>query len=281
MSSLKIQFIRISVLLWMAVNCFAQPTPVLPGYSVSLFASGLSSPTGLVFRPAHQDLLVCQENGNKVSSIDLGTGVVSAFGVVAYPEHIAIDLKGNVYVTTDNDNGPLAILDSTGRTADAFLVPGHPDGLAVDSHDNVYLANNTTKVIVEYSAGGGLTNPTTYASGFQSQQGITFDKFGRLFAEDYAAGTVYYATPSGNTVWATGLGSVTTLPMGDIAYVPDLGLLVAQFEGPISQIPSKGIVNTFATGFSNPHGIAVDANQNIYIADAGTGSVWKFSAVAQ
>jgi serine/threonine-protein kinase len=280
MYSLTIQSVRISVLLWMAVNCFAQPTLVLPGYTVSLFVSGLSWPSGLVFRPNHHDLLVCQQNGNKVSSIDLATGVVSPFSLVAYPEHIAVGSNGDVYVTTDNDGGPLSVFDSTGQLLDTFLVPGHPDGLALDANDNLYNANNTTKTIVEYAAGSGFINPTTYASGFESLQGITFDRFGRLFAEDYAAGTVYYATSGGNTVVATGLSSVND-SMLDIADVRGLGLLVSVYSGTVSLIPSKGVVNTFATGFSVATGIAVDSGQNIYVDEAATGSIWKFSPVAQ
>jgi len=283
-SSIRIRFqmnILASALLFTAVNALAQPTPVAPGYSVSLLASGLTSPAGLVYRSHFNDLLVCQQLANEVSIIDLTTGAVSPFGVVAMPEHITIDTKGNVYVQSDISNGPVTILDSSGTTVYSFIVEGHADGLAVDAKEDLYLANNETKLIVRYAAGSGFTNPTTYASGFQSLQGITFNGSGQLFAEDYAAGIVYHATSTDNTVWATGLGSVTTLPMGDIAYVPDVGLLVAQFNGPVSQIPAEDVVNTFATGFSNPHGIAVDASHNIYIADYGSGSIWKFSPTAQ
>jgi sugar lactone lactonase YvrE len=159
-------------------------------------------------------------------------------------------------------------------------VPGHPDGLAVDSNDNVYLANNTTKVIVKYAAGSGLTNSVTYASGFEGLQGITFDGAGRLYAEDYVAGIVYHATPGGNSALAAGLGSVND-SMLDIAYVPDLGLLVSVYSGTVWQVPSEGTVNTFATGFAVATGIAVDASRNIYVSEAATGSVWKFSPVAQ
>jgi serine/threonine protein kinase, bacterial len=215
-----------------------------------------------------------------VSRIDLATGQVSPFSLVAYPEHIAVDSRGNVYVTTDNDGGPLNIFDSTGELLDTFLVPGHPDGLALDSNGNLYNANNGTKTIYEYAVGSRFTNPTTYASGFEGLQGITFDKLGRLFAEDYVAGVVYYAAPSGNTVVAQGLGSVNDSMM-DVADVPDLGLLVSVYSGTVAQIPSTGIVNTFATGFSVATGIAVDSSRNIYVDEAATGSVWKFSPPPQ
>jgi serine/threonine-protein kinase len=284
MSSFRIQT-RISalasaLLLLMAVNASAQPTPVLPGYSVSLLASGLSWPSGLVFRPRYHDLLVCQQNGNTVSRIDLTTGAVRPFGVVATPEHIATDSKNKVYVTTDIDNGPVTVFDSTGRAVDVFVVAGHADGLALDANDNLYLANNGTRLIVEYAAGSGFTNPTTFASGFRGLQGITFDGTGHLFAEDYIAGTVYYASPSGNSACATGLSSISD-SMLDIAYVRSLGLLVSVYSGTVSQIPSKGKVNLFATGFSVAAGIAADVSQNIYVAEAATGSVWKFSRSAR
>ncbi|MGA2588562.1 MAG: hypothetical protein ABSH32_01480 [Bryobacteraceae bacterium] len=257
-----------------------QPTPVLPGYSVSLLVSGLSGPSGIVYRPTTNDLLVCESNANKVSRIELATGLVSPFGPVATPEHIAVDSMGNVYVTTDNDGGPVTLFDSSGQTVASFPVPGHPDGLALDANSNLYLANNGTKLIAEYAA-GSFINPTTFASGFQSLQGITFDSMGHLFAEDYIAGIVYYVTPSGNTVWATGLGS-SNAAMLDIAYDQFSGsLLVAGYTDVVSEIPSMGIVNTFSTGFSVPAGIAIDASQSIYVAEVATGQVWKFTAVSQ
>jgi sugar lactone lactonase YvrE len=268
-----------SALLFTAVNALAQPTPVAPGYSVSLLASGLSSPAGLVYRSSFNDLLVCQLNGNKVSIIDLTTGAVSPFGVVATPEHITIDSKGNVYVTTDISNGPVTIFNSSGTAIYSFIVEGHADGIVLDAKNDLYLANNSTKLIVRYAAGTGFTSPATYASGFEGLQGITFNGSGQLFAEDYVAGIVYLATPSGNTVFGTGLGSIDD-SMLDIAFVKDLGLLVSVDSGAVYQIPSKGVVNTFATGFSSANGIAVDASQNIYVAEAATGSIWKFSPTA-
>ncbi len=68
--------------------------------------------------------------------------------------------------------------------------------------------------------------------------------------------------------------------MLDIAYVRNLGLLVSRYSGTVSQIPGKGVVNTFATGFSVATGIAADANGSVYVAEAATGSVWKFSPVS-
>jgi sugar lactone lactonase YvrE len=69
--------------------------------------------------------------------------------------------------------------------------------------------------------------------------------------------------------------------MLDIAYAPALGLLVSVYSGTLWQIPSEGIVNTFATGFSIATGIAIDDSRNIYVNEAATGSVWTFSPTAQ
>ncbi len=255
-----------------------QPTPVRPGYSVSLVVSGLSGPSAIVYRPATHDLLVCEHDGNKVSRVDVLASLVSPFTSVALPEHIAVDSVGNVYVTTANTGGPITVWNSTGQAVASFLVPGYPTGLALDANNNLYLGNNVTDAIYKYAA-GSFTNPTTFGSGFRSVRGITFDTSGRLFAEDYVAGIVYYVTSQGNTVWATGLGSNNEALL-HIAYDQFRGsLLVAGYTGVVSEIPSIGVVNPFATGFSVPDGIAVDDRQNIYVADYGSGNVWKFSPV--
>jgi len=207
----------------------SKPSMDSPGYSVSRLASGLSYPETIVYRPAFNDLLVSEFGANKVSRVDVVTGLVSPFGStpIATSGHIAVNSAGSVYVTTNGDGGTITVFDPTGRLVTTVPVQGYVVGITFDSKDNLYVANNSIRAIARYVA-GSLINPTTFASGFQSLQGITFDATGRLFAEDYIAGIVYYVTATGNTLWAAGLGSFDD-PMMNIAYHTEV---VKDFETP-------------------------------------------------
>lgn len=193
-------------------------------------------------------------------------------------EAVAIDSHGNVNVTNQNalppcsdfSNGSVTVFQPpTGNISMPIRVicgsqTGlfHPHGIAIDGADKIYVAdpdnNNGLGNILVYPAGAtGDVPPAFTLSGAQTNLhrpfGIALDGSGNIFVTNATGGlpggrsvTVYSAGASGNTApTATIAGSRTLL--------------------------------------SFPQGIAVDAIDNIYVADLGSctaGAILVFAAGA-
>jgi sugar lactone lactonase YvrE len=200
------------------------------------------------------------------SSVGL-SGNVDGLGSAAlfsYPQGLAVDSAGNVYVADQNactirkvtPSGMVTTLagslnqpgsaDGTGSAARFF----YPIAVAVDSAGNVYVADNANNSIREVSAAGVVTtlyDASTTASYLDVQgsedslgypNGVALDASGNLFVSDLSS-----------TIWRFS-------PKGAIAVIAGYARQSGSLDG----------IGT-AARFESPHGMAVDGSGRIYIAD--------------
>jgi trimeric autotransporter adhesin len=194
---------------------------------------------------------------------------------LSYPDGIAVDKTGNVYIS-DLLNNRVRMVTPSG-TISTFAgngLPGfggdggaatsaelnQPAGLAVDSSGNVYIADSNNSVIRK-------VNP----------QGVISTVAG-------TGGTEGYAGDGGAATKAALMA-----PLG-VAVDAAGNLYIADYYGWIREVnASTGVISTLAgngtNGYSgdggsatsaqfyNPIGVAVDSSGNVYIADSGNGAV--------
>ncbi len=201
---------------------------------------------------------------------------------LAPPHHLAIDSKGNIYIT-DMENNRILKMDVTTRKltviAGVITAPGYagdggpaslasamnPHSVAVDAEGNVYIADTLNNRIRKVEAETG--NITTIAGNGKIEfagDGGPAIKAGLAFPSGIAVGsdgTLYFAD-SGNRA----VRKIT--PTGII-------LTVAGQAGRTG-FSGDGSPATHAT-LDFPIGVAVDATGTLYIADSGSQRIRKVS----
>ncbi len=237
-------------------------------------AVNTGGPSGLLFRA---EFYAGNYNWSNYAGAPGVSGTVNATGAAAQftqPGGIAVDGSGNAYVAdTANDTVreiapggivlPLAgVPDVSGTsngtgTSAQFASPG---GVAVDGSGNVYVADEGNDTIRKIAPGGvvttiagspgisGTVNATGTAALFNSPAAVAVDHSGNVYVADKGNDTIRKIAPG---------GAVTTIAgIADVSGTADA-------------------TGTSAAEFNAPSGIAVDEQENIYIADTGNHTIRK------
>ncbi|MEZ0184731.1 hypothetical protein AB9T89_21000, partial [Flavobacterium oncorhynchi] len=193
-----------------------------------------------------------------------GLGTAAEFN---FPEGIAVDASGNVYVADTYNNKIRKITPAGEVTTLAGSTAGFADGLgtaakfsspygvAVDALGNLYVAdlgNNKIRKItpvgeVTTLAGGtiGFADGAGNAAQFKDPYGVAVDPLGNVYVADTSNNKIRKITPG---------GEVTTLAGSSSGYADDTA---AQAQ------------------FNIPTGVTVDVSGNIYVADSGNDKIRK------
>jgi len=191
-----------------------------------------------------------------------GTGSDARFN---YPEGLAVDGSGNVYVA-DSRNNTIRMVTSGGVVSTLAGLAGspgssdgtssaarfnNPAGMSVDGSGIVYVADYSNHTIRKVESSGvvttlaglatssGSSDGTGSAARFNNPSGVAVDGSGNVYVADTHNYTIRKVTPAGVVITLAGLAG------------------------------SPGLLD--ATGssarFNQPVGIAVDGSGNIYVTD--------------
>lgn len=247
--------------------------------------SRLSKSLGLAlvfaaFAAAQPQYLVSTVAGGSLPS----TPAAALGTAITQPQRIAADKNGNLYFTASNAvfklsaSGTLTLLAGTGRMGYAGdggpavqAQFNNPQGVAVDYLGNIYVADTGNSLIriitpdgnINLFAGNVAYGQPTYgwtgdfgpAIGAQLQLpvGLSTDGAGNLYIADSANNAIREVTTDGNIQTIAGLGPNAPGFSGDTA-----AATAANLNGPLD--------------------VAVDANNNVYIADTNNANVRKITS---
>lgn len=200
-----------------------------------------------------------------------GTGAAASF---YYPEDVAVDVLGNVYVA-DQYNNMIRKITPAGvvTTLAGSTVSGRsngtgpeasfswPQGVTVDVSGNVYVADGSNNMIRKITPAGVVTtlagngngwngsyNGTGAFASFYFPTGVALDTSGNIYVADEWNNMIRKITPAG--IVSTLAGNTTS-----------------------------GLANGIGTEarFYSPYGVAVDTSGNVYVADQDNRMIWKIT----
>jgi sugar lactone lactonase YvrE len=219
--------------------------------------------------------------------------------------------SAGVVTTLAGSAGNVGAINDTGFTA-SF---NSPWGLAIDGSRNVYVADSynnlirkiTPSGIVSTLAGSGKSgnanNSTDTLASFNIPRGVAVDASGNIYVADAGnnlirkiahSGGVSTLAGSGSIGSANGTGTVASFnnPIG-IAVDASGNVYVADaYNNLIRKITPAGLVTTLAgsgnagaingigtaASFSHPVALALDASENVYVADLQNNFIRKITS---
>ncbi len=265
-----------------------------------IYAKGLYNPWGITFSPSGTMFIANQGDiygmgGGSISMVTTG-GVEKPFVkpfdrsvckssifLSTKPMGIIFGFNGNIFVA-NNGNGRLeatSISEVTGTGnaqvyGDCFLYR------FVQSLCGISFSSGTGLLYVSDPLSGKVftltSNPSkiySFASGFNSPEGIAIDSSGNAYIANAGNGTISQTTSSGTftTTYASGFNQ----PSG-IAFDRIGNLYVSNYaSNSVSLITTGRQTYTIATGIQEPNGIAVDNAGYVYVASETTGNVYKLT----
>jgi len=220
--------------------------------------------------------------GNGSSYFYSGTGGPATSAVIAGPSGVAVDAAGNIFIasgclvlevaasTTDLSivagslttatvpGGGTVTYGACGNTGDLGLATSadvQPFGIAVDSSDNVYIGGSGNAIRKVTASTGIITRVAgNYSAGYSGDDGLaTNAQLNSPFdvAVD-AAGDIYIADVGNNVISKV---------------FPDNGFIVTIAGNTTAGFSGDGGLATSAE-LDYPLGVAVGANENVYIGDS-------------
>jgi len=254
--------------------------------------AGLNAPAGITV-DASGTLYIADSGNNCIRRVS--QGAISTVFTIPQPTGVALGADGTLYVVAQNYVGTPAEQLSSGF--------GGALDLALDPANNIYFTtgplvvrtNSTGALTVIAGSGasryyGGDGGPAT-SSRLHAPAGIVLDSSGNWYIADSANNRIRMISPAGLMMTYAGTGDPGSAGDGGPALLAQLNnpralaidaqqnLYVADAGNHrVRKIDPAGKIATVLAGLQDPEALVTDAAGNLYIGDAGANRVLKLSA---
>src|SRR3989442_2780498 len=186
-------------------------------------------------------------------SLQWGSYGLQTTGQFAFPQGIAVDPNGDVYVV-DTGNSRIQKFDSNGKFILSFGQSGlgggqflSPRAIVADSQGNIYVSDSGNNRIEKFTQDGVFLQAYGSSSGsnLKTPLGLSVDKSGNIYVVDNGNNRIVRLDRNGNAITSWG----------------------TQGKGP--------------DFFDNPRDVAVDSIGNVFVVDSNNNRIQKFGLESQ
>src|SRR2546425_667412 len=186
-------------------------------------------------------------------SLQWGSYGLQTTGQFAFPQGIAVDPSGDVYVV-DTGNSRIQKFDSNGKFILSFGQSGlgggqflSPRAIVADSQGNIYVSDSGNNRIEKFTQDGVFLQAYGSSSGsnLKTPLGLSVDKSGNIYVVDNGNNRIVKLDRNGNAITSWG----------------------TQGKGP--------------DFFDNPRDVAVDSIGNVFVVDSNNNRIQKFGLESQ
>lgn len=247
---------------------------VLIRLCVCLVLIGLGS--ALAAQAPLDSIWVSNSSNNTLMKIQRSTAtvVLTVSTPAGRPVGVTVRDNGDVWVAIQNLAQVFAV-DTNGKVIGTFAATGRPTGIGTDLQGNVWCGCLVASW-VKFTPTGVATTITP--AGGSSSQNMCCDSLGDVWLGDGGSGNVFKVAPSG-TVLLTLTRTGHRTPVVDHY---DNIFTTGFSSATLSKWTNSGtLVGTYPHGgVTTQQGLAVDANNNLWLANQGT-TILKFSDTGQ
>ena len=198
-------------------NLLYKETPSAEGYvQATIPTTGLNLAEDATIDGAGNIYIADSANNRVVKLTNTGgEWVQSTILTLNYPAGIAVDVQGNLYVSTEEDGFLYLETLSNGSYTQTTIASGlnQPRKVALDASGNVYVADSLNgRVLKETPNGSGYTQ-TVVLGGLEDPFGVAVDDNGNVYICDANSGYFYTETPSGSGYVQTNAIRLTPSPI--------------------------------------------------------------------
>ncbi len=253
----------------------AAPTRT-PATRLTVLARGFGSPDDLAIDPHTGAIYFGDFSNGAINQVAAAGGIAQAVATgFKEPEGIAITPDGTLIVVEQKDN---QIWEVTMPGGSKRLLRQLVNKTGKDGVDGITLDPTTGEVLIPDSPNGRLLAMSrdgktlrTIATGFVRPTGAVRLAGGDYLVADEFGNALYRVTPAGRK------RQVSTM------YQPDDVVLDAQGRAYVNSLGGNlyrvdlktGVRTTVYTGLKLPHGLGIDAQGNIIVAEAGRNRVFR------
>jgi len=235
---------------------------------------GVGRPDDLTFDLQGRLLFSDFYNGT-VSRLNSDGSVTVLISGLAGPEGLVVLSDGTMIIAEQNTNRILSLAPGSKSAIVLRTLPGTPStAQCKEGVDGIALDPTTNTIIVPDSPIGNVYSMSLdgktlklLASGIVRPVGAAVDAQGTIYVADECGGALWSISTTGKLTRMGGFGM-----LDDVAFDHHGNVLVTDLQSSIHalirvRLPSGKHETLASAGFIEPQGLAVDANDNIFVSD--------------